>query len=247
MWVANSADGTVSRVDPETDEVVATITVGASPQDIVVAGGLVWVSVRPNAPEPAAPGGTARIAFASDPGSLDPALGWAIDPWMVSYATGAKLLNYPDEPGPAGLRMVPEVAASLPHRSPDGRTYTFKIRKGFRFSPPSNEPVTAQTFKYSIERALSPKMHGPGLQFLRDVVGADDYASGKAAHIAGITALGNTLTFHLAHPSGDFTSRIATPFFTAVPSDTPVDPQALRTVPGAGPSTSPSTAGERSS
>jgi len=235
VWVANRADGTVSRVDPETDEVVATITVGASPQDILVAGGLVWVTVRPDAPQPAAPGGTARIAFASDPGSLDPALGWAIEPWMVSYATGAKLLNYPDEAGPAGSRLVPEVAASLPQRSPDGRTYTFKIREGFRFSPPSSEPVTAQTFKYSIERSLNPKMHGPGPLFLRDVVGADDYASGRAGHIAGVTALGNTLTFRLAQPSGDFTSRIATPFFTAVPTDTPIDPQAVRTVPGAGP------------
>ena len=235
VWVANSADGTVSRIDPETDEVVATITVGASPQDILVAGGLVWVTVRPDAPQPAAPGGTARIAFASDPGSLDPALGWAIEPWMISYATGAKLLNYPDEAGPAGSRLVPEVADSLPYRSPDGRTYTFKIRKGFRFSPPSSEPVTAQTFKYSIERSLNPKMHGPGPRFLRDVVGADNYASGRVGHIAGITALGNTLTFRLAQPSGDFTSRIATPFFTAVPTDTPIDPQAVRTVPGAGP------------
>ena len=75
VWVANSGDGTVSRVDPETGDVVATITVGASPQDILVAGGLVWVTVRPNASEPAAPRGTARIAFAFDPGSLDPALG----------------------------------------------------------------------------------------------------------------------------------------------------------------------------
>jgi YVTN family beta-propeller protein len=235
VWVANSGDGTVSRVDPTTGRVVATITVGASPQDILVAGGLVWVTVRPNVPEPAAPRGTARIAFASDPGSLDPALGYAIDPWMVSYATGAKLLNYPDEAGPAGLRLVPEVAASLPHRSADGRTYTFKIRKGYRFSPPSNEPVTAQTFKYSIERALSRKMHGPGLQFLRDVLGADDYASGRARHIAGITAQGDTLTFRLAQPSGDFTSRLATPFFTAVPTDTPIDPERVREVEGAGP------------
>jgi YVTN family beta-propeller protein len=237
VWVANSADGTVSRVDPETGEVVATITVGASPQDILVASGMVWVTVSPSVQERAALRGTARITFAFDPsaGSLDPALGWAIQPWMVSYATGAKLLNYPDEPGPAGSRLVPEVAASLPRRSADGRTYTFKIRRGFRFSPPSNEPVTAQTFKYSIERALSPKMHGPGLLFLRDVVGADDFASGRTRHIAGITAQGDTLTFHLSNPSGDFASRIATPFFTAVPVDTPIDPEAVRDVSGAGP------------
>ena len=48
--------------------------------------------------------------------------------------------------------------------------------------------MTAQTFKFSIERALSPKMHGPGPRFLRDVVGADDYASGRVKDIAGITA-----------------------------------------------------------
>ena len=35
---------------------------------------------------------------------------------------------------------------ALPTRSADGRTYTFKIRRGFRFSPPANQPVTAQTF-----------------------------------------------------------------------------------------------------
>ena len=40
----------------------------------------------------------------------------------------------------------------------DGRTYTFRIRDGFRFSPPSNEPVTAATFKHTLERAFSPKL-----------------------------------------------------------------------------------------
>ena len=35
---------------------------------------------------------------------------------------------------------------------------SFKIRRGFRFSPPLNEPVTAQTFKHSLERAFNPKM-----------------------------------------------------------------------------------------
>jgi YVTN family beta-propeller protein len=46
VWVANSLDGTVSRIDPRTRTVEATIEVGNRPQDVVVAGGLVWVSVR---------------------------------------------------------------------------------------------------------------------------------------------------------------------------------------------------------
>ena len=74
------------------------------------------------------------------------------------YATCAQLVNYPDKAGPAGSQLTAEVAQSLPTRSADGRTYTFKIRPGFRFSPPSNQPVTAQTFKDSIERTLNPRM-----------------------------------------------------------------------------------------
>ena len=66
-------------------------------------------------------------------------------------------MNYPDKAGPAGSQLIPEVAQALPTRSADGRTYTFTIRPGFRFSPPSNEPVTAQTFKHSIERTLNPQ------------------------------------------------------------------------------------------
>ena len=76
---------------------------------------------------------------------------------QLLYATCAKLLNYPDSAGPAGARLRPEVAAAMPTVSRDGRTYTFRIRPGFRFSPPSNEPVTAETFRHTIERrSLSP-------------------------------------------------------------------------------------------
>ena len=57
----------------------------------------------------------------------------------------------------AGQRSSREVAAAMPRVSPDGRTYTFTIRPGYRFSPPvSGEQVTAETFRASIERALSP-------------------------------------------------------------------------------------------
>jgi YVTN family beta-propeller protein len=46
VWVVSADAGTVTRVDPQTNEVVKTITLGHRPQGIVVAEGLVWVSVR---------------------------------------------------------------------------------------------------------------------------------------------------------------------------------------------------------
>ena len=37
VWVANSVDGTVSRIDPASNQVVVTIELGEAPQSITVA------------------------------------------------------------------------------------------------------------------------------------------------------------------------------------------------------------------
>jgi ABC-type transport system substrate-binding protein len=146
-------------------------------------------------------------------------------------------VSYPDKAGPAASQLEPEVAQALPTRSADGRTYTFTIRPGFRFSPPSDQPVTAQTFKDSIERTLNPAMQSYFAQegYLADIVGAPQYIAGKASDITGIVARGDKLTFLLTAPEGDFLSQLALPGFCAVPSDTPAKPN-LRSVPAsAGP------------
>ena len=95
---------------------------------------------------------------------------------------------------------MPEAAQSLPTRSADGKSYTFTIRRGFRFSPPSNESVTAQTFKYTIERTLTPRMRSPLAPEFRDIVGASAYMAGKATHISGVVAHRNALTIRLTAP-----------------------------------------------
>jgi YVTN family beta-propeller protein len=46
VWVANTASGTVSRIDPVTNEVVATIKVGNAPSGITFGDDAVWVSVQ---------------------------------------------------------------------------------------------------------------------------------------------------------------------------------------------------------
>ena len=48
VWVQNNTDGSVSRVDPDTNQVVATIDVATSPVDggdLAVGGGAVWARV----------------------------------------------------------------------------------------------------------------------------------------------------------------------------------------------------------
>src|SRR6185437_13031714 len=97
------------------------------------------------------------------------------------YATCAKLLNYPDRAGPAGNQLTPEVASALPAVARDGKTYTFTIRPGFRFSPPSDHPVTARTFKATIERTLNPRMKSPIAYEFANVAGAATYMPARHA------------------------------------------------------------------
>jgi YVTN family beta-propeller protein len=237
VWVTNGGDGTVTRIDPQTDRVVSTIAVGGSPQGLTVADGKVWVAVdaRPVASPGAGAGGTLRVLSSFDVDYVDPALAESPLSQQLVYETCAQLLTYPDRGGPAGSQLTPEVAASLPVRSADGRTYTFRIRPGFRFSPPSNQRVTAETFKETIERTLNPRMQSPSAEYLDDVVGARAYTAGRAEHISGVTADGNVLTIRLLAPASDFLSRIAQLAFCAVPPGTPVSRDGVRAIPSAGP------------
>ena len=151
------------------------------------------------------------------------------------YAACATLLNYPDKHAPEGSRLQPDVAEAMPTVSDGGRTYTFTVRDDFMFSPPSNEKVTADVFRFVIERNLNPKLQSPSASFVSDIVGAKAYAAGKTKGVTGVTVDGNKLTIRLTRPAPDFLSRIAMWFFCAVPKTTTVDPQQERPVPTAGP------------
>jgi YVTN family beta-propeller protein len=233
VWVADSGDGTVTRIDPRTKKVQARIPVGGSPQAITIADGHVWVTVDAQTIKPtrlASGGGTLRIESQLDVSSIDPARGG-----LFQYGACANLLNYTDQSGPAGSRLIPEVAKALPALSADRRTYTFAIRNGFRFSPPSNEAVTAQTFKTTIERSLNPRMHSGDARAFSDIAGAAAYTAGKASHISGIAVRGETLKIRLLAPAPDFPASVTQPIVCAVPSNTPIDLKGLGTLPSAGP------------
>jgi YVTN family beta-propeller protein len=237
VWVADTGDGTVDRIDPLTDKVIATIPVGSSPQALTVTNGRVWVTVDAQSIAPAGTTGgtTLRIDWPLGPQSMDPALSYDVPGDQLLQATCAKLFNFPDKPGPAGAQPTPEVAQSLPALSADGTTYTFKIRPGFRFSPPSNEPVTAQTFKHSMERAFNPTMKSYTEPDFSDIVGMSAYQTGKAHQISGIVARGDTLTIRLVAPRPDLVARLTEQATCAVPSDTPLDRNGVRVLPSAGP------------
>ena len=227
VWLSNNRDGTLTRVDAITGE-TRTIDTGHATLGIAAGENQLMVAVGPTADDIIGEleGSVLTLmtgGFPWDDPSPDPPLNWSYEVRQAEYLTCLGLLNYPDEPGPEGTVLKPEAAAAMPAVSADGRTYTFTIRPGFAFSPPSNEPVTAETFRSSIERALSPALidWAPGPQFLDDIVGAQAYRQGKASKVTGLSADGDHLTIRLVAPSTDFLERLSLPFYCAVPAGTP--------------------------
>lgn len=235
VWVIDAERNLVLRVDPSRSRVIEKVPLGNMPQGIAVVRGKPWVTVARGGSREPSGRGVARVDLRNDIGGADPAV--VADPtaFQIVYATCAPLVGYPDRPAPEGSQLVPEVAESVPTPSAGGRVYTFRVRPGFAFSPPSNQAVTARTFKYAIERALDPRLHSvSAAQTLSDVVGETAFTAGKAPHIAGISAHGDTLTVRLLQPQPDFLARLAEPAFCPVPTNTPVDPKGV-VAPAAGP------------
>ncbi|WP_420593863.1 ABC transporter substrate-binding protein [Deinococcus sp.] len=161
-----------------------------------------------------AAGSTVTIAYPSDFQSLDPAIGYDVQNWPVEHALFVTLLTYGK-----GTDLKPWAATDLGQVSKDGKTYTFKLRKGIQFA--DGEPTDAAAFKYAIERVLNPKTKSPqggtGGWF-GGLVGAADFVAGKAKTVSGIKVIDPlTLQFQLVKPDRTFLNVLATPFSAAVP------------------------------
>ena len=216
VWVANQDVGTVMRFDAVTGA-HETFPTGHLATTVVAGTGRRWSRSGPASPSRtrshALEGSVARVlipGYAFD--QMDPAIapysGDALAQ-QVANATCARLLRYPDDPDPSSWEMVPEVATGPPEVSADGRTYTFTIADGFAFSPPSNEAITAETYAFSLERALSPVFgdQAQGPWYIDDIEGLDAYRAGRSDHISGIRAEGDTLSITLVAPSQTFLQR----------------------------------------
>src|SRR5919109_2454865 len=105
-------------------------------------------------------GGTMRLNMSdTDLDFSDPSLSYYVIGWQVEYATQIKLVNYPDKAAPAGSRLIPEAAVAMPIISNNGKTYTFTIRKGLRFSDGS--PISAKNFKWAFDRSATKAQQSP--------------------------------------------------------------------------------------
>ncbi|NTF45865.1 ABC transporter substrate-binding protein [Rhizobium rhizogenes] len=158
-------------------------------------------------------GGDIIVTYKDDITTLDPAIGYDWVNWSMIKSLFSRLMDY--EPGTA--KLVPSLAESFTV-SPDGQTYTFKLRKGVKFS--NGREVVASDVKYSIERAVNPKTQGPGAGFFGAIKGYDDMSVGKADTLPGIEAPdASTVVFHLSRPDATFLHVLAINFASVVPKE----------------------------
>ena len=166
---------------------------------------------------------------------LDPGLSDTTEGWGVMWNVYLPLLGYRHVSGPAGARLVPYLATTLPRISRDGRTYRLTLRDKLHYS--DGDLVKASDFEQTIERDF--KLDSPGADLFRNIVGADAYAESpqKGRRIRGIDVDNATgsIVIHLKQPQADFSNVLASEFAAPVPADSPAADTSLNPLPATGP------------
>jgi YVTN family beta-propeller protein len=233
VWVADQYAGSVARIDPATGSVTRTIRVGSVPEGVAIAGGLVWVGARPAATSHR--GGTLTVLATGEADSFDPVFSENLP--AVLPLTNDGLTAYQQVGGSGSAELVPDLAVSLPFPADGGTTYTFRLRRGIRYS--NGEPVRPEDFRRALERDLilgpNPAFGGP----FADVVGGAACAAhpGHCDLSRGVVVddAASTVTFHLIAPDPEFLARLTFPDAFAVPAGTPLRNIGFHPLPATGP------------
>src|SRR5438552_14373142 len=169
-----------------------------------------------------------RLTFQAGETGFDPVRVHDYYSGHVLEAVFDTLLTYDYLARPA--KLVPS-AAEMPEISADGKTYTFRIKKGIYFTDDAafkgtKRELTAQDFAYSIRRFFDPKNRSPyAFLFTGKVVGLDEFtARAKAgakfdydSPVAGLqTPDRYTLVIRLKEPDLNFSHVLAFPVTSAV-------------------------------
>ncbi|MDW9370961.1 ABC transporter substrate-binding protein [Sinorhizobium meliloti] len=158
-------------------------------------------------------GGEMTVTYKDDVSTLDPAIGYDWQNWSMIKSLFDGLMDY--VPGTTELR--PDLAESY-EISEDGKTFTFKLRKGVKFH--NGRELTAQDVKYSIERVVNPATQSPGAGFFATIKGVEEASAGKGGELSGITVQDpHTIRFELTRPDATFLHVMALNFAHVVPKE----------------------------
>jgi peptide/nickel transport system substrate-binding protein len=173
---------------------------------------------------PAPPqGGTFRFALQSDvSAAFDPQKEYYTISWeFMRCCLLRTLMSYNGKvTAEQGAQVFPDLASEPPTTSSDGLTWTFKLKPGIKYAPPlQDETVTSGDIVRALEREACTECAAGGYSFYFSVIkGFDDFSSGKAKTISGLTTPDdNTLVVTLTQPAGDLPFRFAMPATAPIP------------------------------
>jgi peptide/nickel transport system substrate-binding protein len=168
----------------------------------------------------------------------------AYDPVMVQTTQGneamqgvyTSLVTYKHESGAANNDLIPGLAEAMPTVSSDGKTYTFKLRSGLKYS--DGTAVKASDFEHTIKRLHY--LGGPFSSFTSVIDGVDAYVKAKKpdGDISGITSDEQTGAITVKLTKADTKFLFAIALISGAPTPAAKSPfKVTPEIPGAGPFT----------
>jgi peptide/nickel transport system substrate-binding protein len=169
-----------------------------------------------------ATGGTVKYALSSTPDSFDPGNTYYAFVWDASRLWARPLTTFKPAPGKDGLTLVPDLAASLGTPSDGGKTWTYKLRPGLKYS--DGTPIVSKDVKYGIERsnyARDVLSNGPTYFAANLVDNKTPYKGPYKDKTGGLDSIetpdDTTIVFHLKAPFADFDYLTSNPQTAPVP------------------------------
>jgi peptide/nickel transport system substrate-binding protein len=171
-----------------------------------------------------AAGGTfLAVAKAAPSGSPDPQIDYTLQEWQLLIFTHDGLVAFKRVGGSGGTQIVPDLATSIPNPTDGGKTYTFTIRKGIKFS--NGNELKPSDVKYTFLRLFKIGQSPNAGSWYNVIVGGDACVkTPKTCNLdQGVIAndAKGTVTFHLKQGDPEFLDKLAVPFAFILPSGTP--------------------------
>jgi peptide/nickel transport system substrate-binding protein len=181
-------------------------------------------------------GGTLHLLAESAGGTLDPQVNYTLQYWQLYQGVYDQLVTFERVGGQASNTIVPDLATAMPQVSDGGKTYTFTLRTGIKFS--NGQPVTVADVQASFQRLFKVASPNAG-SWYNVIVGATACLSKPSTcTLSGgvvVNAANNSVAFHLSQADPEFLDQLAMPFASILPADSPAHDAGTNPIPGTGP------------
>ena len=180
-------------------------------------------------------GGTLRALATAAGGTIDPQINYTLQYWQLYQSIYDGLVTFKHAAGSEGFTIVPDLAESIPPPADDGKSYTFKLRQGIKFS--DGRDLTVKDVVASLQRIFKVSSPTSGT-FYAVIVGADKCLKDPAnctleGGVVGNEAA-NTVTINLVQPDPELFQKLAVPHAVILPADAPAKDVGTKPLPGTG-------------